>query len=411
MRGSILQARAVKGRRLSRAQRPMMDTPPTSMSSPLHGSAVPPPADWPRLLADPRRASQTLTAILQQAVRDLGVSRARLLLASPVPEAPLTMIATTAAHAFLAPAAADWLERQVLAAGTALVICGGNPLPTAADRAGLPAAHTVAGAPLTQAGRVIGVLTVGTEAAHVATTPLHAALVSLADAVSAALPVLPALGPPPLRAEEHALLFSLFPWPMLQVEDVYIRRVNAAAEHLLGRSAPELCRMRLDEVLASQESPTAGGEALLIAHCGDGGDKYVQRVDLPVGVPAPEGFIGVALIDQTREQELLNERLKTAELSGIFGTIATVNHQINNPLFGLMATLQLLEEELKPSTPSVQRKLTRMMECAERIKQIAEMLTRVVRPARGTYAGGEGMLDLVAATDAGEPTDSARPTP
>ncbi|HEY3416820.1 MAG TPA: histidine kinase dimerization/phospho-acceptor domain-containing protein, partial [Armatimonadota bacterium] len=93
---------------------------------------------------------------------------------------------------------------------------------------------------------------------------------------------------------------------------------------------------------------------------------------------------------------------------GTFRTIATVNHEINNPLFGLLATLQLLRDELADAPPSVLRKLERMGECGERIKKITDNLSRVIRPARRTYAAEEGMLDLARAT--GDlPESSARP--
>jgi nitrogen-specific signal transduction histidine kinase len=102
----------------------------------------------------------------------------------------------------------------------------------------------------------------------------------------------------------------------------------------------------------------------------------------------------IVLWDVSQEQQALKERLKSAELEGISRTIATVNHEINNPLFGLMATVQLLRSELQPTSPTVEKKFQRIGECCERIQHIVDKLSHVIQPARRTYAANEGMLDL-----------------
>jgi nitrogen-specific signal transduction histidine kinase len=170
--------------------------------------------------------------------------------------------------------------------------------------------------------------------------------------------------------------------------------VNAASERLLAREAAELIGQSV-EALFPVEHP----EALANCHW----DVMITHPDGPFPVEvsscaAPPGPVGAAFVlqlhDRREDRLLFEEKVKTAELAGIFRTIATVNHEINNPLFGLMATLQLLRDELGPQSPTVEKKLDRMEKCAERIKQITDDLSQVIRPARRTYAADEKMLDL-----------------
>ncbi|HOF88017.1 MAG TPA: histidine kinase dimerization/phospho-acceptor domain-containing protein [Armatimonadota bacterium] len=197
-------------------------------------------------------------------------------------------------------------------------------------------------------------------------------------------------GAAPLLAFFHAC-----PWPLLLAgADRVIQAANVAAERLLARAAAELVGQSV-ETLFPVEHPEAladGRWTVMIAHP-DG--PFPVEVSACAAPTAPGGAAYVLQLHDGREDRLLfEEKVKTAELAGIFRTIATVNHEINNPLFGLMATLQLLRDELGPQSPSVEKKLDRMEQCVERIKQITDDLSQVIRPARRTYAADEKMLDL-----------------
>lgn len=74
--------------------------------------------------------------------------------------------------------------------------------------------------------------------------------------------------------------------------------------------------------------------------------------------------------------------VKAVEIAQITQTITSVNHDINNILFGLMATAQLLMMELDGTSASVQQKLTRINDCCERIKQMNDRLAAVREPLR-----------------------------
>lgn len=194
----------------------------------------------------------------------------------------------------------------------------------------------------------------------------------------------------PLQAFFHAC-----PWPLLLAgADHGIRAVNAAAETLLAQPASALLGQAI-ETLFPIEDPAMLPDShwtVMIAHPDGAFPVEVTSCLAPSPPDAPE-FV-LQLFDRRQDRLLFEEKVKNAELAGIFRTIATVNHEINNPLFGLMATLQLLRDELGAQTPSVVKKLDRMEKCAERIKQITDDLSQVIRPARRTYAAEEGMLDL-----------------
>ncbi len=207
------------------------------------------------------------------------------------------------------------------------------------------------------------------------------------------------LGGPELGAD-NALraFFHACPWPLLLADARHcILAVNGAAERLLARTAAELCGQSI-ETLFPVEHPEAMADChwtVMVTHP-DG--AFPIEVSSCAAPPTSDAAAYVLqLLDRRQDRLLFEEKVKTAELAGIFRTIATVNHEINNPLFGLMATLQLLRDELGPQSPSVVKKLDRMDKCTERIKQITDDLSQVIRPARRTYAAEEGMLDLTRA--------------
>jgi PAS domain S-box-containing protein len=197
--------------------------------------------------------------------------------------------------------------------------------------------------------------------------------------------------------------FSSTPWPILLGNSSgNVLNINPATERLLGRTAERVCGLPIAEILQVDKSitPRTGGVAAF-ARRADGSRQLVEMTSSEVRVADGRLVTIMVLRDLSNEQLLLEERLKTAELAGIFRTIATVNHEINNPLFGLMATMQLLHHELGVISDSIEKKLDRMGECCERIKQITDNLSQVIRPAQRTYAAGEGMLDLARATGIG----------
>ncbi len=241
-----------------------------------------------------------------------------------------------------------------------------------------------------------GVLSLSTPRAPDDPAAAVACAEALAAAIAAHLPVLP-------RPEE-ALAATL---PFLAVRGLHepcfvldeahhILYANPPAEAALGAPRASVEGRPLHTVLRTETAvPEAGYFGSLEHH--DGAARLVAYFACPVvlsgGRQSTLLLFHVLLADESQREE----QLRSAEYTGIVQTIATVNHTINSPLFGLLITAQMLEGETNAS-PAVSKKVRRIIECAERIREVTELLSRVIRPARGTYAADEQMLDLSGAT-------------
>ncbi len=192
-------------------------------------------------------------------------------------------------------------------------------------------------------------------------------------------------------------LITQMPWPIVICDENHlILDANSSLEKLFLRPFNEIIGHSDDEYLKiSEEQLKPSQFANMCRLVLPNGKELLVAVYLtPLTIADGRAILFNVIMDTSQAANMHQEQLKSAELVGIFQTIATVNHQINNPLFGLMATLQMMTEEMKDADPAVKRKLERMTVCAERIKQITDELSQVVRPARRIYAENEGMLDL-----------------
>ncbi|MEI7832824.1 MAG: histidine kinase dimerization/phospho-acceptor domain-containing protein, partial [bacterium] len=164
------------------------------------------------------------------------------------------------------------------------------------------------------------------------------------------------------------------PWPiMICDEDQGIIDANQGLEELFQRKLPDIIGHNTDEFfLATEEklklSPFADVHRLQLPNKES---LLVAQYQTPIVIAPGRTILLYVVIDMSLALDMQQEQMRSAELVGIFQTIATVNHELNNPLFGLMATLQLLTEEMKDADPAIVRKLARMTECSERIKQIS----------------------------------------
>lgn len=206
----------------------------------------------------------------------------------------------------------------------------------------------------------------------------------------------------PLLVAPMKFIVSQMPWPIMFCDDNHvIFFANSALKELFNRPLQGIIGHCDDEYLKITDEKLEISEFAIMHHLElpDKKSLSVARYQTPI-ILADRGMILINVImDMSLAVGMQREQMRSAELLGIFQTIATVNHQINNPLFGLMATLQLLTEEMKDSDPAIVKKLARMTECSERIKQITEDLSQVVRPARRVYAANEDMLDLMRASE------------
>ncbi|MBU8932991.1 MAG: hypothetical protein KOO62_03180 [candidate division Zixibacteria bacterium] len=99
------------------------------------------------------------------------------------------------------------------------------------------------------------------------------------------------------------------------------------------------------------------------------------------------------------DSETLKSRLEKERLSGILDTAVTVNHEINNPLQAILASVQLLMLGRKDIDDELKSKLKTIEEAAMKIGDVTQKLTRISNPNPVKYLDGTNMVDLNATDD------------
>jgi phosphoglycerate-specific signal transduction histidine kinase len=82
------------------------------------------------------------------------------------------------------------------------------------------------------------------------------------------------------------------------------------------------------------------------------------------------------------------------KLAAIQATVASVNHEINNPLCAISLDVQMLQLELAEGDDRVVQKLRRIEENVKRIHTVTQRLAGLKDPASTEYLPGQEMLDL-----------------
>lgn len=107
----------------------------------------------------------------------------------------------------------------------------------------------------------------------------------------------------------------------------------------------------------------------------------------------PTGLLAVGK-DLSTFRELQKQMLEKERLLGITEALATVNHEINNPLTPIIGNVQLLLSSEKASDPSVVQKLQSIEMNARKIQEIIQQMNQLSRPLRKHYYGDTHILDL-----------------
>lgn len=92
-------------------------------------------------------------------------------------------------------------------------------------------------------------------------------------------------------------------------------------------------------------------------------------------------------------QTLLNESIKREKLETIRQMGVTINHEINNPLAGVLGNVELLlmDNRLDQMTRS---KLTKIRTLSLRIRDVVKKFTEINEPATTKYCGQIDMIDI-----------------
>jgi PAS domain S-box-containing protein len=178
-------------------------------------------------------------------------------------------------------------------------------------------------------------------------------------------------------------LFDNSPDLILQIDsDGMIREANQTVERLSGRSRQELLAMEVNSLL---EGLPPVSELTGLALPGSEPRRYDGRlgsrhVALSVG-PLGTGPGSLMLIgrDVTEQKEAAVLMQQTEKLSSIGEIVASVAHELNNPLSGVLGFSQLLSQRDKEGL--FRRDIERIVECADRCQKIVQNLLSFSRPA------------------------------
>jgi GAF domain-containing protein len=100
-------------------------------------------------------------------------------------------------------------------------------------------------------------------------------------------------------------------------------------------------------------------------------------------------------------EALEEERLRTARFQAVLEAVATVSHEINNPLTVLQLRLGRLAKQLPATATEATDDLQAAQEAAGQIQKVTTLLRSVVRPVSTPYLPGEArMIDLDASVNA-----------
>ena len=92
-------------------------------------------------------------------------------------------------------------------------------------------------------------------------------------------------------------------------------------------------------------------------------------------------------------QTLLNQNIKSEKLKTIHQMGVTINHEINNPLAGVLGNVELLL--LDNSLDNLTRnKLTTIRQLSLRIRDVVKKLTEINEPTTIKYLDQVEMIDI-----------------
>ncbi len=95
-----------------------------------------------------------------------------------------------------------------------------------------------------------------------------------------------------------------------------------------------------------------------------------------------------------RIQELERELLETKQLQTVLSMAVTLQHEINNPLAGIMGNGEMLKEWANMDPKDVGECVEAINNQARRIRDLVAKLSSVTKVVESTYIGSTKMIDL-----------------
>lgn len=175
---------------------------------------------------------------------------------------------------------------------------------------------------------------------------------------------------------------------ILQVDpDGAIREANRTVERVSGRPRAELLSLRVDALLRgltplaalaerarTSKGPLVCDAKLLAAH------DHERDLSVTVGIVGEtKGDLILIGRDVTEQKQATAMLQQTERLSSIGEIVASVAHELNNPLSGVLGFSQLLA--LKDTEGKFKRDIERIVECSDRCQKIVQNLLSFARPS------------------------------
>lgn len=133
-----------------------------------------------------------------------------------------------------------------------------------------------------------------------------------------------------------------------------------------------------------------------------GADDYIVK---PFNPDELYGRVRARLRIQELEAELIDKK----QIDTVLSMAVTLQHEINNPLAGIMGNAEVLQSWQKMTPASVQECLAGILEQARRIRDLVQKLSTVTSVVESTYLGSTKMIDLnLSSTDERSDLDKIR---
>jgi len=165
--------------------------------------------------------------------------------------------------------------------------------------------------------------------------------------------------------------------------------------HLSGLALEQLFALESREILRRRlTAPMEGAFELRAQHAE--GHQFQCLVSLKTIPFGNTTVVAAALRDVTEskqaERVIQQYQRREAELAAIQKTAATCSHEINNPLTGLLVTLQMLLEEVQDGEQ--QSMLRDSLDCTQRIREVLAQMEKLTNPKYRQYSNSAQILDL-----------------
>jgi len=138
-------------------------------------------------------------------------------------------------------------------------------------------------------------------------------------------------------------------------------------------------------------------------------DSEPDGEPLPIGVddlvtkPVNPKILCVRVRTHLRLALLARQSESAGRIFGALAVAVAMAHEINNPLQGMMASIELLEARGLEFWPEARPELETIVREAKRIRDVVHRMSNVVEPVFTSYAPGIQMLDVAQSKVRGEP--------